>query len=176
LTDTLFGSLDTQFVQPEGCADSSGLSKPSLTNLSPNMWADLSAKPKTPVYPGWIFDGEITQVNALNAQGICVFINPPAGSPEVKAAMQSIDWVSLDADFWLKHQGNPNVILRIAGKQRLGGDSVYFPNFRAQPFICITQVQRIPRWNFNFLGAPSQLHVFSFLRQQRRQLLPWYRG
>lgn len=82
LTETLFGSLDTQFVQPEGCASSSALTKPSYTNLSPNLWVDLLAKPKAPVYPGWIFDGEISQANALTAPGgICVSTNQPLARP-----------------------------------------------------------------------------------------------
>jgi len=164
LTDTLFGSLDTQFVQPEGCADSSGLSKPTMTNLSPNMWADLLAKPKTPVYPGWIFDGEITQANALNAPGGDMRIyKPTAGSPEVKAAMQSIDWVSLDADIWLKHQGNPNVILRIAGKQRLGGDSVYFPKLSGAAIYLHYTGPTDTALEFQFSGGTEPTAFFSFL-------------
>lgn len=164
LTDTLFGSLDTQFVQPEGCADSSGLSKPTMTNLSPNMWADLLAKPKTPVYPGWIFDGEITQANALNAPGGDMRIyKPTAGSPEVKAAMQSIDWVSLDADIWLKHQGNPNVILRIAGKQRLGGDSVYFPKLSGAAIYLHYTGATDTALEFQFSGGTEPTAFFSFL-------------
>jgi len=102
LTETLFGSLDTQFVLAEGCADSISLNKPTLTDLPPNLWADLLAKPKLPVYPGWIFDGEITQATALNAPGGEMRIyKPTAGSPEVKAAMKSVDWVSLDSDIWI---------------------------------------------------------------------------
>jgi hypothetical protein len=174
LTETLFGSLDTQFVQPEGCAESSSLTKPTLTNLSPNMWVDLLAKPKSPVYPGWIFDGEITQANALNAPGGDMRIyKPTAGSPEVKAAMQSIDWVSLNADIWLKHQDNPNVILRIAGKQRLGGESVYYPTLSGAAIYLHYTGATDTALEFQFARGTEPTAFFSFLGNN---IDTYYRG
>jgi len=174
LNNTLFGSLDTQFVQPEGCADSGGLQKPTLTNLSPNMWADVLAKPKAPVYPGWIFDGEMTQANALNAPGGDMRIyKPTAGSPEVKAAMQSIDWVSLDADIWLKHQGNPNVILRIAGKQRLGGDSVFYPKLSGAAIYLHYTGAADTALEFQFAGGSEATAFFTFIG---KNVDTFYRG
>ena len=174
LTETLFGSLDTQFVQPEGCAESSSLNKPTLTNLSPNMWVDLLAKPKSPVYPGWIFDGEIKQANSLNAPGgdMRVYL-PTPGSPEVKAAMQSIDWVSLDADIWLKHQGNPNVILRIAGKQRLGGESVYYPTLSGAAIYLHYTGATDTALEFQFARGTEATAFFSFLGNN---IDTYYRG
>jgi hypothetical protein len=164
LNDTLFGSLDTRFVQPEGCAESHGLRKPTVTDLPTNLWADLLAKPKAPVYPGWIFDGEITQANALSAPGGDLRIyKPTAGSPEVKAAMQTIDWVSLDADIWLKHQGNPNVILRIAGKQRLGGDSVYYPKLSGAAIYLHYTGSADTALEFQFAPGSEPTAFFSFL-------------
>ena len=164
LNDTLFGSLDTQFVQPEGCAESHGLRIPTVTDLPTNMWADLLAKPKAPVYPGWIFDGEISQANALSAPGGDMRIyKPTAGSPEVKAAMQTIDWVSLDADIWLKHQGNPNVILRIAGKQRLGGDSVYYPKLSGAAIYLHYTGSADTALEFQFARGSEPTAFFSFL-------------
>ena len=174
LTETLFGSLDTQFVQPEGCAESSSLNKPTLTNLSPNMWVDLLAKPKSPVYPGWIFDGEIKQANSLNAPGGDMRIyKPTAGSPEVKAAMQSIDWVSLDDDIWLKHQGNPNVILRIAGKQRLGGESVYYPTLSGAAIYLHYTGATDTALEFQFARGTEPTAFFSFLGNN---IDTYYRG
>ena len=174
LTETLFGSLDTQFVQPEGCAESSSLNKPTLTNLSPNMWVDLLAKPKSPVYPGWIFDGEIKQANSLNAPGGDMRIyKPTAGSPEVKAAMQSIDWVSLDDDIWLKHQGNPNVILRIAGKQRLGGESVYYPTLSGAAIYLHYTGATDTALEFQFARGTEATAFFSFLGNN---IDTYYRG
>ena len=174
LTETLFGSLDTQFVQPEGCAESSSLTKPTLTNLSPNMWVDLLAKPKSPVYPGWIFDGEIKQANSLNAPGGDMRIyKPTAGSPEVKAAMQSIDWVSLDADIWLKHQDNPNVILRIAGKQRLGGESVYYPTLSGAAIYLHYTGATDTALEFQFARGTEPTAFFSFLGNN---IDTYYRG
>ena len=164
LNDTLFGSLDTQFVQPEGCAESHGLRIPTVKDLSTNMWTDLLAKPKAPVYPGWIFDGEITQANALSAPGGDMRIyKPTAGSPEVKAAMKTIDWVSLDADIWLKHQGNPNVILRIAGKQRLGGDSVYYPKLSGAAIYLHYTGSTDTALEFQFAPGSEPTAFFSFL-------------
>ena len=164
LTETLFGSLDTQFVQPEGCAESHGLRIPTVTDLPTNLWADLTAKPKAPVYPGWIFDGAITQANALSAPGGDLRIyKPTAGSPEVKAAMKTIDWVSLDADMWLKHQGNPNVILRIAGKQRLGGDSVYYPKLSGAAIYLHYTGTADTALEFQFARGSEPTAFFSFL-------------
>ena len=164
LNTTLFGSLDTQFVQAEGCAESHGLRLPTVTDLSNNLWADLLAKPKVPVYPGWIFDGEISHANALNAPGGDMRIyKPTAGSPEVKAAMQTIDWVSLDADIWLKHQGNPNVILRIAGKQRLGGDSVFYPKLSGAAIYLHYTGSADTALEFQFAGGSEPTAFFSFL-------------
>ena len=164
LNDTLFGSLDTQFVQPEGCAESHGLRVPTVTDLPNSLWADLLAKPKAPVYPGWIFDGEITQANALNAPGGDMRIyKPTAGSPEVKAAMQTIDWVSLDADIWLKHQGNPHVILRIAGKQRLGGDSVYYPKLTGAAIYLHYTGTADTALEFQFARGSEPTAFFSFV-------------
>jgi hypothetical protein len=164
LNDTLFGSLDTQFVQPEGCAESHGLRIPTVTDLSTNMWTDLLAKPKAPVYPGWIFDGELTQANALSAPGGDMRLyKPTAGSPEVKAAMQTVDWVSLDADIWLKHQGNPNVILRIAGKQRLGGESVYYPKLSGAAIYLHYTGSADTALEFQFAGGSEPTAFFSFL-------------
>ena len=174
LTETLFGSLDTQFVQPEGCAESSSLTKPTLTNLSPNMWVDLLAKPKSAVYPGWVFDGEITQANALNAPGGDMRIyKPTVGSPEVKAAMKSIDWVSLDADIWLKHQGNSNVILRIAGKQRLGGESVYYPTLSGAAIYLHYTGATDTALEFQFARGIEPTAFFSFLGNN---IDTYYRG
>ena len=174
LTETLFGSLDTQFVQPEGCAESSSLNKPTLTNLSPNMWVDLLAKPKSAVYPGWVFDGEITQANALNAPGGDMRIyKPTVGSPEVKAAMKSIDWVSLDADIWLKHQGNSNVILRIAGKQRLGGESVYYPTLSGAAIYLHYTGATDTALEFQFARGTEPTAFFSFLGNN---IDTYYRG
>ncbi len=164
LTETLFGSLDTQSVQTEGCADSGDLRKPTITNLSTNMWTDLLAKPKTPVYPGWIFDGDISQANALSAPGGDMRVyKPTAGAPEVKAAMKSIDWVSLDADIWLKHQGNPNVILRIAGKQRLGGESVFYPQLSGSAIYLHYTGTADTALEFQFAMGTEPTAFFSFV-------------
>lgn len=130
LAQTLFGSLDTQTPQTEGCVDNSGIAKPRYTNLPTNLWADLMAKPKAPVYPGWIYDGEISQATALSAPaGDMRIYKATAASPEYKAALKSVDVDNVSADLWLKHQANPNVVLRIAAKERLGGDSIYFPKY-----------------------------------------------
>ncbi len=164
LTETLFGSLDTQTVQAEGCSDSSGLNSPTLTELSTNLWADLMAKPKTPVYPGWIFDGDISPASALNAPGGAMRVyKPTAGSPEVKVAMQSVDWVSLDADIWLKHQDNPNVILRIAGKQRLGGESVYYPKLSGSAIYLHYTGSADTALEFQFANGKESTAFFSFI-------------
>jgi hypothetical protein len=174
LSETLFGSLDTQFVLQEGCADSISLNKPTLTDLSPSLWVDLLAKPKSPVYPGWIFDGEITQATALNAPGGEMRIyKPTAGSPEVKAAMKSVDWVSLDADIWLKHQGNPNVILRIAGKQRLGGESVYYPTLSGAAIYLHYTGATDTALEFQFARGTEPTAFFSFLGND---IDTYYRG
>lgn len=174
LTETLFGSLDTQFVLAEGCADSISLNKPTLTDLPPNLWADLLAKPKLPVYPGWIFDGEITQATALNAPGGEMRIyKPTAGSPEVKAAMKSVDWVSLDSDIWLKHQGNPNVILRIAGKQRLGGESVFYPTLSGAAIYLHYTGAADTALEFQFASGTEPTAFFSFLGNN---IDTYYRG
>jgi len=174
LNTTLFGSLDTQFVQPEGCAESHGLRIPTVTDLPNNLWADLLAKPKAPVYPGWIFDGDLTQANALSAPGGDMRIyKPTAGSPEVKAAMQTVDWVSLDADIWLKHQGNPNVILRIAGKQRLGGDSVYYPKLSGAAIYLHYTGSADTALEFQFASGSEPTAFFSFLGNNTEY---YYRG
>lgn len=69
LADTLFGSLDTQAPQNEGCSEAPEISKPTFTPLSKNMWADLMVKPKSTVAPAWAFDSQISQASALNAPG-----------------------------------------------------------------------------------------------------------
>lgn len=163
-TGTLMLASDTPTVQPQGCADSNGLYKPSLTILSPNLWADLMAKPKTPVYPGWIFDGDITQANALNAPGGDMRIyKPTEGSPEVLAAMQSDDWLSLDSDIWLQHQTNPNVILRIAGKQRLGGESVYYPKLTGSAIYLHYTGAADTALEFQFANGKESTAFFGFV-------------
>lgn len=130
LAETLFGSLDTQAPQTEGCVASTGLNNPSVTVLSTNMWADLLAKPKSLVAPGWIYDGEISQTRALSEPaGDMRLYKPSPASAEYKAAQKSVDVDNLNADFWFKHQGNANVVMRIAAKERLGGDSIYFPKY-----------------------------------------------
>jgi len=130
LADTLFGSLDTQPPLAEGCASSSGIQNPKITVLSANLWADLMAKPKSKTSPGWIFDGEITQGIAVSEPpgDMRIYKASPA-SAEYKAALKSADLDSVDADLWFKHQGDSNVIMRIAAKERLGGDSIYFPKY-----------------------------------------------
>lgn len=164
LSETLFGSLDTQSPQTEGCALTSGIEKPSITVLSTNLWADLMAKPKSTVAPGWIYDGEITQGVAVSEPpgDLQIYKATPA-SPEYKAAMKSVDVDNVAADLWFKHQGNPNVVLRIAAKERLGGDSIYFPKFSGSAIYLHYVATDNSALEFQFAAGMEAKAFFSFL-------------
>ena len=174
LAQTLFGSLDTQGPQTEGCVVNSGMSKPSYTNLSTNLWADLMAKPKAPVYPGWIYDGQITQATALSAPaGDMRVYKANSGSAEYKAALKSVDVDNVDADLWLKHQSNPNVVLRIAAKERLGGDSIYFPRYTGTAIYLHYVATDSSALEFQFSPGFESQAFFSFVGNN---ISTFYRG
>jgi len=164
LAETLFGSLDTQSPQTEGCALTSGIEKPSITVLSTNLWADLMAKPKSTAAPGWIYDGEITQGIAVSEPpgDLRIYKATPA-SPEYKAALKSVDVDNLDADLWFKHQGDPNVVLRIAAKERLGGDSIYFPKYSGSAIYLHYVATDNSVLQFQFATGLQAMAFFSFL-------------
>jgi hypothetical protein len=164
LAETLFGSLDSQAPQNEGCLESPGIPKPSYTQLGTNMWADLLAKPKSTAPPGWIYDGQITQMTPMNEPGGDMRIyKPTASSAEYKAALKSADTDNIDADIWLKHQGSPNVVLRIAAKERLGGDSIYFPKYTGAAIYLHYVANDNSVLEFQFASGFEPQAFFSFL-------------
>jgi len=164
LAETLFGSLDSQTPQTEGCLESPGLNKPTYTTLGTNMWADLFAKPKSISPPGWIYDGQISQTTPMNAPGGDMRLyKPSSGSVEYKTALKSVDADNVDADIWMKHQGSPNVVLRIAAKQRLGGDSIYFPKFSGAAIYLHYVANDNSVLEFRFAPGFEPQAFFSFL-------------
>lgn len=164
LAETLFGSLDSQAPQTEGCLETAGIAKPTLSPLGTNMWADLLAKPKSTQPPGWIYDGEISQATPMNPPGGDMRVyKPSSGSVEYKTALKSVDADNVDADLWLKHQGNPNVVLRIAAKQRLGGDSIYFPKFSGAAIYLHYVANDNSVLEFQFAPGFEPQAFFSFL-------------
>ena len=164
LADTLFGSLDTQSPQTEGCVENPGIAKPTYTALGKNMWADLLAKPKSTVAPGWIYDGQISQATPLGEPGGDLRIyKPTVSSVEYKTAQQSVDADNVDADMWFKHQGSPNVVLRIAAKERLGGDSIYFPRYSGSAIYLHYVANDNSVLEFQFAPGIEPQAFFSFI-------------
>lgn len=164
LADTLFGSLDTQAPQTEGCVPTSGLAKPKYTELSTNLWADLMVKPKSTAAPGWIYDGEFSQGMALSAPpGDMRVYKASAASAEYKAALKSVDADNVQADLWFKHQADPNVVLRIAAKERLGGDSIYFPKYSGTAMYLHYVATDNSALEFQFATGSEPKSFFSFI-------------
>jgi len=164
LADTLFGSLDTQAPQNEGCSEVPEISKPTFTPLSKNMWADLMVKPKSTVAPAWAFDSQISQASALNAPGGDMRIyKPTTAAVEYKTAKKSDDADNVDVDLWLKHAGNPNVVMRIAAQQRLGADSVFFPQYSGSAIYLHYVANDNSVLEFQFAPGVEPQAFFSFI-------------
>ena len=164
LAETLFGSLDTQPPQTEGCVEEPGIGKPSYTPLGTSMWADLLAKPKSTAAPGWIYDGAITQATPLGEPaGDMRLFKPTASSVAYQTAQKSVDADNVDADIWLKHQGSPDVVLRIAAKERLGGDSIYFPKYSGSAIYLHYVANDNSVLEFKFAPGIEPKAFFSFI-------------
>ena len=164
LADTLFGTLDTQVPQSEGCVETPGITKPSFTPLSTNMWADLMVKPKSTIAPAWAFDSQISQASALNAPGGDMRVyKPSTASTEYKSALKSDDADNVNMDIWLRHQGNSAVVLRIAAQQRLGADSIYFPQYSGSAIYLHYVANDNSALEFQFAPGMEPQAFFSFL-------------
>lgn len=164
LADTLFGSLDTQPPQAEGCAETSDIARPTYTPLRTNLWADLMAKPKSTVAPAWAFDSQISQATALNDPGGNMRVyKPTTAAVEYKTALKSDDADNIDLDIWLKHQDNPNVVMRIAAQKRLGADSIYFPQYSGSAIYLHYVANDKSVLEFQFAPGVEPQAFFSFL-------------
>jgi hypothetical protein len=89
------------------------LASSNRTTLSPQLWADVYAKPQNAA--GWFYGARYT-LRSPNPTGAFEPYQPAANSTEVQAAMRSNQWheYSSTYDAWFKHREEAKVQFRVA--------------------------------------------------------------